>query len=124
MFWIKLPLPPLAKGERDYWAMLKVDFPRPISAAEASDQLPPDSPPMVGYFRNFGIRTKGDIRFRLKDLVGDDLINWGESDVKEMNPKSLDRRIKKHITAPDKQGIWYASHKVFIRGANVEDVPR
>src|SRR5688572_29766389 len=115
MFWTKLPLAPLANGERDWWAMLKVDFPKPITAAEASVQLPPGTPPIVGYYRNLGIRTKGDIRFRLTDLAGDDFINWADSDVKEIDPKSLDRRIRKYITAPDKQGIWYASNKVFIQ---------
>jgi len=111
MFWTKLPLPPLAKQERDYWAMLKVDPPATHRAPEASDQAP--TPPQ-SYYQNFGIRTKGDIRFKLTDIVGDDLINWAESDVSEKDPKSLDRRIKKYITAPDARGIWYASHKVFI----------
>ena len=96
MFWTKLPLPPLANGERDYWAMLKVDLPNPIPVA-ATDPMPTIAPMIVGYFLNFGIRTKGDIRFKLTDLVGDDPINWSESDVKDIDPKSLDRRIKKHI---------------------------
>ena len=117
MFWTRLPLEPLAKGERDYWAMLKVDLPQPLPAPEIAG-LPPSANPvfLVGYFRNFGIRTKTDIRFKLGDLVDDGLINWPESDVKEMDPKSLDRRIRKHIQVPDRMGIWYASNKVFIRG--------
>lgn len=111
MFWTKLPLPPLANGERDYWAMLKVDPPAPIHASEETDHVP--TPPQ-GYFQNFGIRTKGDIRFKLTDIVGSDLIIWSESEVTEMDPKNLDPRIKKYIKPPNERGIWYASHKVFI----------
>jgi hypothetical protein len=110
VFWTKLPLPPLAKGERDYWAMLKLEAATRIGAS-AADHEPT---PTTLYFQNFGLRTKGDIRFKLTNIVGDDLIIWAESEVAEMDPKDLDRRIRKHIKRPDKSGIWYASDKVFI----------
>jgi len=115
MFWKKLPLPPLANDERDYWATVKVGLPCPIPFSEQPDQPPePNAPPVVGYFRNFGLRARGDARGMLERVVTDGLIDWSESELAEVDPGDLDRGLKKLIKLPDEMGVWYMSSKIFF----------
>ena len=114
MFRIKLPLEPLAHGERDVWATLSVKLTEPIRTTDD-----PPEPPLIGYFRNFGVRLRGDEPHRLLErLIDDGSVDWGDSEYREIEPASLDRAIRKRIVAPDTFGVWYRSGRMFYPAEN------
>jgi len=106
----KLPLAPLREGELDVWVTVCVRLTEPLHNVDT-----PTDPPVAGYFRNFGIRILGPQPKRyLEQLISDGHIDWNETEFREIDPASLERDIRKGIAAPDANGIWYSSGRMYF----------
>jgi hypothetical protein len=109
MFWKKLPIPPPATGEEDYWATLCIELAAPMTFEGAVDgQM------AVGYYQNLGFRATPEAAMnQLEQLASDGKINWAESEWSKREVSELDNKIRKLVRPPDEFGVWYRSGKVF-----------
>jgi len=105
-----LPLAPLRDKELDVWVTVRVRLTEPLPSAGDEDE-----PPLVGYFRNFGIRLPGPQPKRfLEQLIPDGSIDWSETEFYEVDPASLERDVRNRISVPDENGIWYSSGRIYF----------
>jgi hypothetical protein len=110
MFAKRLPLAPLREGELDVWVTVCVRLSSPVD-----DVGDPSEPPAVGYFRNLGIRLPGaQPKSYLEKMIADGSIDWNETEFYEVDPTTLDRDIRKRIVAPDENGVWYSSGRIYF----------
>lgn len=109
MFGKRFPLAPRSTGELDVWAQVCVKL---SESMPASDGV---GPPMVGYYRNLGVRISGpQPRGFLERLFPDGVIDWSDTEVSEVEPSSLDRELRNCVTAPDADGVWYRSGRMYF----------
>ena len=108
MFWKKkLPLPPLADGERDIFVELYVDLSTPIP-----DPDDPSGEPLEGYFQEVGLRLREkDPKRILEHVAADGNIDWSYTQWKEVVPSDLDRDTRDAIQPPDHLGVWFRGEK-------------
>jgi hypothetical protein len=116
MFGKRFPLAPRVEGELDVWVSVCVRLVQPMPRADGAGEE------VVGYYRNIGIRIPGpQPKQFLERLILDGTIEWGETDVGEVELSSLDRETRKCVTAPDADGVWYRSGCMYFsegEGAN------
>jgi hypothetical protein len=109
MWFRRFPLPPRKAAEVDVWVQACVHLLKPVTVADGS------GPPAVGYFRNVGLRIPGpQPRSFLERLFPDGIVDWSETEVTEVNPSTLDRDIRALVTAPDSDGVWYRSGRLYF----------
>jgi hypothetical protein len=110
VFWKKkLPLPPLAEGERDIWVELYVDLLAPIP-----DPDDPGGEPIEGYFQSIGLRLREqDPKRVLEHVVSDGNIDWEYTEWKDVVPSEVYKEARDAIQAPDRLGVWFRSEKDF-----------
>jgi hypothetical protein len=110
MFWRRFSLDPPDAGQLDVWATVCVRLAVPFR-----DPEDPDHPPCVGYFRNFGIRLNGpQPRHFLERVVEDGLVDWEDTKITDVDSQRLDRTIRKHVSEPDENGVWYRSGRMYF----------
>ena len=110
MFGRRFPLPARSEGQVDVWATVCV---RLHTAPNSTSDL--DNPPVVGYFRNIGLRLNGaQPKELLTYIIDDGAIDWNDTSVSEVDPQLLDAVIRKAITAPDASGVWYRSGRMYF----------
>lgn len=109
MFDKRLPLTKRGSGELDVWVQLCVLLSQPRLSPEASGR------PVIGYFRNFGIRVPGpQPKAFLESLITDGSIEWEDTEVNEVDPMSLDEEVLACVTVPDALGVWYRSGRIYF----------
>ena len=109
MFAKRFPLAPRVEGELDVWVSVCVRLAEPMPRADgAGDEV-------VGYYRNIGIRILGaQPKQFLERLIPDGTIEWDDTDVGEVDPSSLDGETRACVTAPDADGVWYRSGRMYF----------
>ena len=111
-----LLLAPRGRGELDVWVEVCV---RLSQSLPASDGV---GPPVEGYYRNVGIRVPGpQPKAFLEGLFRDGAIDWNETEVTEVEPSSLDPELRSYVTAPDADGVWYRSGRIYFSEDNGGD---
>jgi hypothetical protein len=110
MFRRPFPLPTRRDGQLDVWANVCVRLHTPLLSTNGADE-----PPVVGYFRNLGIRLNGpQPKNFLERIIDDGAIDWSDTTVAEVDPQSLDGVVREKVTAPDDSGVWYRSGRMFF----------
>jgi hypothetical protein len=110
VFGRRFPIEPPEPGQLDVWATVCVQLAVPFR-----DPEDPDHPPCVGYFRNFGIRLNGpQPRHFLERIIGDGLVDWTDTEITEVDVQRLDQTIRKSVTEPDENGVWYKSGRMYF----------
>jgi hypothetical protein len=105
----RFPLAPRTGGELDVWAQVCVRLLEPVPGSD------PAGSPMVGYFRNIAVRLPGpQPKSFLEHLIPDGVVDWDETEVSEVDPSSLDADVRNCVTAPDKDGVWYRSGRMYF----------
>jgi hypothetical protein len=109
-----IPLDQRREGEIDVWMTVCVLL---KAACPEVDSAPGKS--VSGYMVNVGLRLPGPqpIAF-LERLFPDGEVDWDESEYYQIDPAELDDELRKQITRPDKDGVWYRSGKIFFGGQN------
>jgi hypothetical protein len=109
--WRRHALPRRPADHIDYWASVEVLLYEPIPVDGEDDEA---SAPVVGYIRNFGIRSpKGEIRSMLERAVDDGEIQWETTEWYPVDPDNLDPIVRERIVAVNPGGIWYVSGRAF-----------
>jgi hypothetical protein len=111
--WRRHPLPDPVPPVRDYWVSARVDLHQPILADEED---PDPLPPMIGYYRNFGIRCAPlSLRRIVEEAVREDgLVRWDDTEWERVDPATLHRDIRRRIVVPEGEGIWVTTGKAFF----------
>jgi hypothetical protein len=105
----RFPLAPPTGGEIDVWVQVCVRLSEPMAKADR------EGPPIVGYFRNLGIRVPGpQPKAFLERLIPDGTVDWDETEVSEVDPSSLDSDLRSHVTPPDADGVWHRSGHMYF----------
>lgn len=101
------PTPPLS----DHWVMVSVKLHEPIPTDTGTG-------PIVGYFRNLGIRCALQ---RIRDLVelevADGSVEWEATEYCELDVAELDKDTLKRADITPEEGVWYRSGRVLYSDA-------
>lgn len=73
-------------------------------------------PPLVGYFRNFGVTaaSEWEARTLIQNIVDDGEIEWGKVSWAEVDLRSLDQQIAKQCEDSTLTGVWYKSGRILF----------
>lgn len=105
----RFPLVPRKTGELDVWVQVCVRLSEPMSSTDG------EGPPVVGYYRNLGLRMPGpQPKSYLERLIQDGAVDWEDSEVGEVDPMALDADVRSCVTAPDADGVWYRSGRIYF----------
>jgi hypothetical protein len=105
---LERPEPPLL----DYLAAVCVVLAEPLPNEDAED---PADRLIIGYYRNFGLRSLPDrVRDLVEKLPDDGEVHWGETEWSETDPWRLDAVIQRQIAPVKGEGVWYTSGRVFF----------
>ena len=104
----RLSLSPRSGNELDVWIRVCVQLSEPLASEDGR-------PPAVGYYRNLGVRIPGpQAKAFLERLITDGAVDWNDTEVEEIEPASLDSDIRKLVTLPDDNGVWYRSGRMYF----------
>ena len=102
---LQRPVNPL----RDFWVSADVRLTVPIEVEDDDDARP-----MVGYIRNFGVRTTpGRLAELMTAEIADGLVVWDQTEYYEIDPDELDSTIRNRVVPVVSEGIWYRSGRAF-----------
>ena len=105
-----IPLAAPRDAQLDVWVVACVLLAEPLLQRDD-----PELPPAVGYYRNFGIRLNGpQPKQFLEKIIPDGLVDWDDTEVKEVDPTTLDEEIRSRISPPDQSGVWYKSGRMYF----------
>lgn len=108
MWFKRIALKPRTGDELDVWVRVCVRLSLPLPGADGGA-------PAVGYYRNLGIRIPGpQPKAFLERLVTDGAVDWRDTEVTEIEPASLGRDVRAAISAPDADGVWYRSGRMYF----------
>ncbi|MBL8516959.1 MAG: hypothetical protein JNM76_08315 [Betaproteobacteria bacterium] len=108
------PLDQRREGEIDVWMTVCVLLDASIPEVGGA---PGDS--VLGYMINVGLRLPGpQPKASLEKLFPDGVVDWDETEYYQVDPGELDDELRKHVSVPDKDGVWYRSGKVFFGDKN------
>jgi hypothetical protein len=101
-------LPPCPPGFEDLWVTVHVHFRHPLNDADD-----PGQPPAEGYYQVLGLRIPtGSLRSSLPNVVTDGEIGWPDTEWRAVDPATLKADLRKQITSPQSDGIWFRSGRV------------
>jgi hypothetical protein len=113
-------LPPAPEGQEDYWATVHVVLHQP---QRVEDDEPDDSGPIVGYYRNFGIRTSSAlVPSVIEHAIRDGKVDWAGSEWYPVDVSTLDALIRRQIQHVEGDPIWYVSGHIFY-SAEEDEAP-
>ena len=73
-----------------------------------------EGPSVLGYFREFGLVGSTEAsKETVASFVDDGEILWAESELNEVNPRDLERSLKRAIR-PIEGGVWYVSGRAYF----------
>jgi hypothetical protein len=113
----KSPLPPRTDDQHDFWVTVHVRFASPVY--DVDDPL---DPPAQGYYRNFGVRcAPGDLQAVIEAAVDDGIVDWPETEWREIDPASLEKPIRRRVVAVPGAGVWYSSGRILYADPDLEE---